>query len=220
MGMLILFRRNVNRSLFRDYLQLLISIADKRVYLTSGYFQQPNKSLKYRILDDELIRALKQTKCKDIRVGGCMGSSNKERINFINEINAQLKPKTAIAMKPKSNWHAKIALAINDLGPACAIIGSSNLTRSAFGINPNSYNKKLDILKGSRRFNHECDVVIWDNEIVKNRGVRILISKIFEESDSIFERIYFESIPKNKMIQNPSEKDLLKEIERLMTSSE
>lgn len=45
--------------------------------------------------------------------------------------------------------------------PVCAIIGSSNLTRPAYGTS--LFKPRKEISKFTR-FNHECDVVIFVNE--------------------------------------------------------
>lgn len=50
-------------------------------------------------------------------------------------------------------WHSKIALKANGGTPIAAIIGSSNLSFSAFSEN---YNE----------FNTECDILIWDETII------------------------------------------------------
>lgn len=71
---------------------------------------------------------------------------------------AQLKAKNlstcfSVAQKriPSMGWHAKVFLAKTGTKPLVGIIGSSNLTRRAFGI--------------SKNFNYECDVVIWDETV-------------------------------------------------------
>jgi hypothetical protein len=47
-----------------------------------------------------------------------------------------------------NNWHAKVAVRADQGRPFAAIIGSSNLTSTAYGVYPNNYN-------------WECDVLIW-----------------------------------------------------------
>jgi phosphatidylserine/phosphatidylglycerophosphate/cardiolipin synthase-like enzyme len=49
---------------------------------------------------------------------------------------------------PSMGWHAKVFLAKSAGKPLVAIIGSSNITRRAFG--------------ELKDFNYECDVVMWD----------------------------------------------------------
>jgi HKD family nuclease len=48
---------------------------------------------------------------------------------------------------PRMGWHAKVFLAKSAGNPVLAVIGSSNITRRAFGEFP--------------QFNYECDVVMW-----------------------------------------------------------
>lgn len=215
MGVVIIFRRDAQHSLFRDYLHMLVSIADKRVYLTSGYFSQSIYPTKYQLSNDELIETIKNSVCPKIYIGGCMGSSIADRNRFIYEINKVLPMgRRAAGLVQKSNWHAKIALAVvKDSGPVCAIIGSSNLTRSAYGENPNSFNPTLNSINGASRFNHECDVVIWDNDNAQvNEIAKSILNK--NHSDNISDRIFFEKIPESLL--NRSEKKLLEDIEKLM----
>ena len=53
-------------------------------------------------------------------------------------------------------WHAKVFILFKDKRPIFGIIGSSNITRNAFGSMSN--------------FNYECDVMIWpdDNKEISN----------------------------------------------------
>lgn len=48
-------------------------------------------------------------------------------------------------------WHAKVFLAKQGNVPLVGIIGSSNITRRAFGLD--------------KDFNYECDVVFWDESV-------------------------------------------------------
>lgn len=48
-------------------------------------------------------------------------------------------------------WHAKVFLAKQGKAPLVGIIGSSNITRRAFGLD--------------KDFNYECDVVFWDESV-------------------------------------------------------
>lgn len=48
-------------------------------------------------------------------------------------------------------WHAKVFLAKQGNRPLVGIIGSSNITRRAFG--------------ELKKFNYECDVVMWDESV-------------------------------------------------------
>ena len=70
--------------------------------------------------------------------------------------------------RPENNkWHAKMAMKLrsdeNGITPVCAIIGSSNLTRSSYGKNPPPQN-----MKPLPHFNYECDVLIFINDGFKN----------------------------------------------------
>jgi len=52
---------------------------------------------------------------------------------------------------PSMGWHAKVFLAKQGNRPLVGIIGSSNITRRAFG--------------ELKKFNYECDVVMWDESV-------------------------------------------------------
>lgn len=67
---------------------------------------------------------------------------------------------------PGQRWHAKIFIAKQDDIPVVAIIGSSNITSRAFGIN--------------RPFNYECDVIFWD---ANNSQVNKMMESIFPENE-------------------------------------
>lgn len=138
MGLWITLRRDRETSFFRRHLLNMISpqIEGNSLILCSGFFQEdPEKD--YSILDDRLIDAIRSNKkINEIQAIGAMRSPapfnefcNKLKENWDGEL----------ITKRKSNWHAKIAMKLkpaDQIGkiPVCAIIGSSNLTRPAYGI--------------------------------------------------------------------------------------
>lgn len=67
------------------------------------------------------------------------------------------------------HWHAKIFIASENGSPALGIIGSSNMTRNAFGV------------AGS--WNYEADVVLWDTS---NNAANEVMSNIFEDISNNF----------------------------------
>jgi len=148
----IVFRKRKNFSPFRRILNLLLTapIGDS-VVLCSGYVWQPSNPSHYNILDDELRRAI-MSGCNRGKVITVAGKFNPEYYrtfykNFINDLKSRgIKVKAYYARQ--KNWHAKVALRLNNGRPVAAIIGSSNLTRPAYGEN-------------WRNWNYEADVLIW-----------------------------------------------------------
>ncbi len=69
-------------------------------------------------------------------------------------------------------WHAKVFIAKHGKDPVVGIIGSSNITRRAFGI--------------FKDFNYECDVVIWDESLTDiNDAINSAIGNANDISDVI-----------------------------------
>jgi phosphatidylserine/phosphatidylglycerophosphate/cardiolipin synthase-like enzyme len=80
---------------------------------------------------------------------------------FIADLRA-VNPCPCVTVTPKRvrgmRWHAKVFVARQGPDPVVAVIGSSNITRRAFGAFP--------------EFNKECDVVMWDeNNVSVNQAV-------------------------------------------------
>lgn len=73
---------------------------------------------------------------------------------------------------PSMGWHAKLFLAKVGKEPVVAIIGSSNITRRAFG--------------EEKDFNYECDVVFWEEKnAIVNSTVEGAIGDPGDTSDVI-----------------------------------
>jgi len=73
---------------------------------------------------------------------------------------------------PGMGWHAKVFLAKHGPDPVVGIIGSSNITRRAFG--------------AFKDFNYECDVVFWDEtNLLVAQAVEAAIGDFGENSDVI-----------------------------------
>jgi len=71
--------------------------------------------------------------------------------DFINQLMAKNRaPHFSVTKKriPGMGWHAKVFIAKRGPDPVVAVIGSSNITRRAFG--------------EFAPFNYECDVVMWE----------------------------------------------------------
>lgn len=93
---------------------------------------------------------------------------------------------------PSMGWHAKVFLAKSGPKPLVGIIGSSNITRRAFGI--------------FKDFNYECDVVMWDETVPAiNAAINSAIGDTGGVSDVIVTN-YDENHPAN---QQPLDNRLL-----------
>lgn len=147
-------RKNRHKSPFRELLiRLLTSPYGDSSILCSGYIWQDNTPGKYNVLDDGLRSAI-ITGCatgKLITVAGKF-SQRKYRYlygNFVNDLVSNGVNVQAL-YAPQKNWHAKIAIRLSKKRPVAALIGSSNLTGPAYGIN-----------RGKWNWNYEADVLIW-----------------------------------------------------------
>ena len=73
---------------------------------------------------------------------------------------------------PSMGWHAKVFLAKTRGAPMVGIVGSSNITRRAFG--------------ELKDFNYECDVVMWDESVPGiNTAMETAIGDVDDVSDVI-----------------------------------
>jgi hypothetical protein len=154
---------------FRVLLKRLIELSDgDTVVLCSGYIQDIDRVQSpraYSLSEDELLDSLKKgcLNGKVLTVAGKLksyygtGPSEWELkyASFIRNLRSSgLKVESWSA--PEKNWHAKIAIRLKTGTPIAAIVGSSNLTRPAYGI-PNS----LPPIAMFANWNFEGDVLIW-----------------------------------------------------------
>jgi len=171
MGLWITLRQNKEKSFFRDNLLKMISNRDELdgnyLVLASGYFSEYETS-RYSALGDDLLRTIQENNnITNIEVIGAMGMGQKPIKTFdtfCTKLRAGLVGRTIVKRRPENNkWHAKIAMKLRSdeegITPVCAIIGSSNLTRSSYGNNPPPQN-----MKPLPHFNYECDVLIFVND--------------------------------------------------------
>ena len=220
MGLWITLRRDRETSFFRQHLLNMASeqIRGDCLILASGYFQEdPNRD--YSILGDRLLEKIQNNnKIKVIQAIGAKGSPAPFNV-FCDKLDANWDG-TLIRKKTKgNNWHAKIAMKLesgvnNSNGvekiPVCAIIGSSNLTRPAFGIS-------TDIpanVTSSLRFNYECDVLIFSNGWFDNNTADDAQPKFFPGfKNQDYGSIYFQNLPEGCPNELDQMKMLLKEID-------
>lgn len=161
MGMSITLRTNSHVSHFRRNLLKLIRLpSTDRLLLCSGYISEGNY---YSILDDELFRAIVHG-CNEVTTiagmfSNYLGSWEQRYDTFVERLR-----QSGLAIKSfkikGGNWHAKIALKLNGDKPIAGLLGSSNLTGPAYREN-----------RG--RFNHEVDILIWENTPSTNKYFRM-----------------------------------------------
>jgi hypothetical protein len=171
MGLIIALRVDKNTSYFRRYLRVLISQDEvNHVVLCSGYIEERLPG--YSVIRDELwdiIRAKASKSSLELETLGGMfrgkwgGVNRSQYIRFVKSIRIRktMNRVTNLTYLPyvarKKNWHAKISLFMKDKEPLAAIIGSSNLTRPAYGESGSG----PKFATSYKNHNCECDVVIW-----------------------------------------------------------
>jgi HKD family nuclease len=137
---------------YRILLRKLIELPDgDSLVLCSGYIQQtsPMSSRGYKILGDELLPSIYKG-CAKGSVKTIAGKFEyrswleyyQNFVDGLRKAGVNVNPYCA----PKKNWHAKIAIRLKQDKPIAALIGSSNLTGPAFGINRAHWNFEGDVL--------------------------------------------------------------------------
>ncbi len=153
MGFGIFLRENERVSYFqRAIVGLIDTPGVSKIVLCSGYVSEGTQFS----ISDELKKTMKRATpggIREIEIVGGMFRGTYGKVNlakyrsFINNLRRYCRtvPHRAI----NDRWHAKVALGIDSKDePIAGIVGSSNLTRPAYG-------------EGRRDFNHEADVLIW-----------------------------------------------------------
>ena len=98
-----------------------------------------------------------------ITIVGAYNPSCTEYADFANALRSNLKNNHGLPLRVRqryairkwqNRWHAKVFIAAEKRIPRFAVVGSSNLTRNAFGTGP---------------VNNETDVIIWDDSHAPTR---------------------------------------------------
>lgn len=149
MGLMIFLRKDKQTSYFRDALLRITNIPEAtKLVLCSGYFSETNNySIAYELLRDTQIRRLEV-----MAIGGMFQYSDQSFRDFIGRLRDGGTRVNSFRAKNR-RWHAKVAIVLDQNVPLAGIIGSSNLTRPAFGVGT------IPI------FNHEADVLIWSHHV-------------------------------------------------------
>lgn len=158
----IALRQGADNSPFRRMLDSLIQapLGDS-IMLCSGYVQEDPLG-SFRILDDLLPMIKASTSLPRIVTvaGKLSGNWSDSYRHFVDRLRAAGMQIDAF-YAPRRNWHAKIALRIDQNDPVAGIVGSSNLTRPAFDAPYHGWN-------------FEADVLIWKPSTASNLHFRNL----------------------------------------------
>lgn len=169
-GFLVLFRRERGRNPFRAFLQSLLEwqTCDELV-LASGYVWESAAPNGYRVSDDDVAACLTRGSHRRVvtiggmhkKIGGWFGADYRQHyLDFVKALRAN-----GIPIEPKvsksGRWHAKVAIGLQGGTPVAGIVGSSNLTGPAYGID-------------RRNFNNEADVVLWTTPEARSRFLSVL----------------------------------------------
>ena len=170
--------------------------------LCSGYIWQPDNG-RYNVLDDSLRQSI---------VSGCIGGTlttvagkfssayyKDYYRNFISDL--RLNGVNVIAYyAPRKNWHAKIAIRTNQDCPVAALVGSSNLTGPAYGIDRNSWNYEADVLIWSESGNQTSYFRNDDMDLPLGRLEAILDPKIIQASEEKQLKSIYEDVMKTELL--------------------
>ena len=138
----------------RTILNTLRSPLIDEALICSGFFQDDSK---YSAGDELDIAEHRPGSPLHVTVLGLYSYSWKTQYaSFFSKLQAKnSSPNFSAVQKriPSMGWHAKVFLAKHAGKPMVGIVGSSNITRRAFG--------------ELKDFNYECDVVMWDQRQIE-----------------------------------------------------
>lgn len=148
-NVIVLLRRTATSNLFHDVLiQAIANEAFERAMLCSGFFQEkPNFSASLALVP-QYAPNFRRTHLQLTTVGIYNNLWRPQFDTFVWSLQIACPTYLTVQKRRTSRWHAKVFIAWEDGVPAFGIIGSSNMTRPAFG--------------KSKPFNFEADVVMWD----------------------------------------------------------
>jgi len=148
MALAIILRKQLSINRFRDLMIDAINTGQgNNALLCSGFFQEDYHGYGYRATQERnFAKILASKRISLITVGIYHAYWKQSYVKFKNNL---LAAGVNISAKYKNGlkWHAKVFILSRDQDPIFGIVGSSNITRRAFG--------------SSIDFNYECDAVIW-----------------------------------------------------------
>ena len=165
------FRDSEHNHFFAHYMDQMFAVPGESFLLSSGTIQQPPKdSSDYKILDKTNLIDLIEGNCRTITTIGNFPNHYESDgyENFVEELISRLWNKVIVsahASQVETFWHAKVAMRLqrtHDGGftPCAALLGSSNLTKHAYGTEPGCWN-------------HEADMLIYTSEVAEYFAVPI-----------------------------------------------
>lgn len=212
---MIIWRKVATTNHFRAALHQLIEAFGDELLLSSGYvshgaqFSVDDLSNIFPSLDIALKNGLQKITIRGGKFGKPTSSAtyNLSSLNRIvnryssyqdryeaflsNTINFLMSKKKNIHIDAyiHNNWHAKVSVRADNGTPFAAIIGSSNLTSTAYGIFANNFNSECDVLiwrsdyPKSKKFSFNYD---QNTDVVNDKNIHFL---------SKFEYVLFETLP-------------------------
>lgn len=191
MPIAIIFRKQLSVNNFRDMvIGALNSGCGDNAIICSGYFQEALgvRGTSYRASQEPgFIQALTRNEIALITVGIYNSSWKTSYVNFRDSLR-MAGVNVAARYVRDLRWHAKVFILSHGQDPIFGIVGSSNITRPAFGT--------------IKDFNYECDVVIWPKSV---RKITNIINSLLLQGDIAHQVIrapYLRSINGSLSIQD------------------
>lgn len=167
MGVAIILRSEANLSLYKEIMMSAIkSEIGNNALLCSGFFQENQNGHLYRVTDEFDFEGTEFINCFpksfELKIVGVYNNIWREAYNnFARSLASNTMISMEAYLKTSFNWHAKVFILRKDEKPIMGIIGSSNMTRRAFG--------SCDSTR-SGDYNVESDAIIWcDNKYSPKR---------------------------------------------------
>lgn len=198
MSLLIIFRKSAPVNRFHDLLIKAIESGEgDSALLCSGFFQEMNNYS--AAFDSGLCCALRNNNVSITTIGVHNNQWRRRYVEFRNKL-VSCGNNVNAYLCHNYHWHAKVfILKKNDI-PIFGIIGSSNMTRNAFG--------------NTVPFNFEADVVLWD---INNNAINDLCqSQTQSNTENISENVLDDLVYADYNLERNngrSAMDKLKEIE-------
>jgi len=203
MGLVLTLRQDEKKSYFKELMmEILVKGNADEILLCSGYIQEDMYSFfassERDMSGNTFIGSVKNFKTVSI-VGhkGKAGSMwDSSFIKFVNTIKTLSTGKVTGYISVERNWHAKVAIILRDGEPIAGVIGSSNMTRPAYG--------SASSVSTYTNYNMEADVFIYAEDVEK-----LVYYKVSDlRGDSYEEAVFADFNP--GLNGNLSEKELLK----------
>lgn len=204
MGIILTLRDQEKLSYFKELMLDLLDLKiGNKVLICSGYFQenytpsQKSSVPRYYVSKEKNYKGKTILDCidftyKEVTLVGSRAFRNTEwdhsYQDFVIELRKRYGAKPSIIAHRNigGNWHAKVFILLKDEEPIAGIIGSSNLTKSAYGTGSNTYfsieadtmlfipqiqNHVNQIIEGLRIQEEEVSsIIIADYDPKKNNG--------------------------------------------------